>query len=215
MKSKRKLSDFMLGAALFLTTSSQSWAGLISVSGNQTSLGINDIVQITFGISGLSSSANDSLGGFDLDVTYDQSTLQLQSFSFLNPASSDNQLDLPEPGAFPFLGAASATGGIVDVFGLSGNSPSFLDTQQSDSFIFLSLDFLALAAAASTTVAINLSDPNLVFSDPIGGDLPIVILNSSVNFQVTGSNPVPSPGVLSLLLIGGIGMIFSKRRVKF
>lgn len=133
----------------------------------------------------------------------------------MNPASSNNQLDLSEPGAFSFLGTVSATGGIVDTFGLSGNSPSFLDMQQLDSFVFLSLDFLALAAAANTTVAIDLSDPNLVFSDPTGGDLPIIFRNSSVNFQVTGdSNPIPSPGVLSLLMIGGIGMAFTKRRLK-
>lgn len=215
MKAKWKLCIFTLGAALYMGPSAQTWAGLIAINSSQTNLGINDVVQITFDITGLTGSANDSLGGFDLDITYDQSTLQLQSFSFLNPASSNNQLDLPEPPPFPFLGTVTATGGIVDAFALSGNSSSFLDAQQLNSFSFLSLNFLALAATSSTTVAIDLGDPNLVFSDPTGGDLPITFRNSSVNLQVNdGSNPVPSPGVLSLLMIGGIGMVFSKRRDK-
>ncbi|WP_338761398.1 cohesin domain-containing protein [Massilia sp. METH4] len=177
------------------------------------SYNVGQSFNVDFRIGGLSGAPGQSLSGFDLNVLFDSSLLQLTGYGFTDPASNRNELDLPEPGSFGFFGEASANAGVIDAFGISGNSAAVLDAGQADEFRFLTLTFQALAASATTAIQVDLNDPNLLFLNSDAGDLATGFGAARVAFAIApGSTQVPEPGSLALLLAGAAGMLLIGRR---
>jgi hypothetical protein len=200
-----------------LAASLPSHAAFIDVRTSAGSVQSNATFDVIFSVSGLTGAADDSLSGFDLDVLFDTTFLSFVSGSFVNGGGGSNQLALPEPGAFAFFGDAVANAGRIDAFGLSGNSAAVLDGAQAGAFDFLTLQFLALAETAATTISIDLTDPNLLFVDSTGGDLPVSLRSTAAQVSIATSQPptsVPEPGAASLLLIGLALTLASRTRAR-
>ncbi|MGQ3052896.1 MAG: cohesin domain-containing protein [Roseateles sp.] len=195
-----------------------AWVGAVSaatvnVSSSASHVTVGSSVTLSFAVAGLHQGGVGSLAGFDLDLRYDNSLLQFQSFGFIDAASASNMLDLPEPAGLGFIGDATAAGGVVDAFGLSGNSTAVLDAQQADAFDFLTLTFIALQASSGTDFVVDLSDPALQFID--GNGLPINISFISARAQLVidpqgGGNTVPEPAAPALALVALLGAAWAR-----
>lgn len=207
----KKACNYLLPAAL-LAAALPGQAAVINLSASASSVAVGQSFQVDFRVSGLSAAAGDSLSGFDLNVLFDAAAVQLTGFSFFDASGSLNQLDLSEPGSFGFLGNALVSGNSIDVFGLSGNSAATLDAGQADAFRFLSLNFKALAPSAGTAIGLDLSDPNLLFTDSGAGALPYTVNGDSVRLAIGQGTPVPEPGTLLLLLAALPGLALLRRR---
>jgi hypothetical protein len=180
-------------------------AAVVNAFASQSSVQVGGNVSLQFEITGLTAS---SLGAFDFDLIFDSTVLAFTAFSFDDNVTGLNQLDLAEPGSFGFFGDATAAGGVVDAFAASGNSRAKLDDEQTESFRFLTLTFTGLAVSSGTTLAVNLLDPNLVFSDAAGGLLSYSFQNSAATIAVTagsGGGTVSEPGALLLVLLALAG----------
>ncbi|MFN9744543.1 MAG: cohesin domain-containing protein [Betaproteobacteria bacterium] len=187
-------------------------AAVVSVFASQSSVQVGGNVSLQFEITGLTAS---SLGAFDFDLVFDSTVLAFTAFSFDDNVTGRNQLDLAEPGSFAFFGDATAAGGVVDAFAASGNSRAKLDDEQTENFRFLTLTFTGLAASSGTTLAVNLLDPNLVFSDAAGGLLSYSFQNSAATIAVTAGSggTVSEPGALLLVLLAlAVAWVATNRR---
>lgn len=166
----------------------------MSSTGSTNSIGSN--VTVSIQITGLTDSAAPALAAYDLDVVYDPTVLQFSSASFIDPASAINQLDFPEVGGLGFLGLTADLGAIIDTFGVSGNSASVLNSMQAGQFTFLSLVFTTLSVE-QTNIALDVLDPNLLFSDADGNSLTPTF--GPVSATITpGSANVPEPRTWTL-----------------
>lgn len=169
-------------------------------------------VGVVLGVSGLTGSANDSLSGFDFDILYDQNQLSFAGVSFEDPACG-NQLDLLEVDKFEFFGDAFAGYGVLDVYGISGNSPDILDADQLNDFVFAVLTFNVLQSD-DTSVSLDLSDDWLSFLDSNASELRVTYGATSVSFQaaVGGVQPVPETSSWILLATGILLGAFALKR---
>lgn len=191
-------------------------AATVNVSASSSHVTVGSTVTLSFAVAGLHQGGVGSLAGFDLDLHYDNTLLQLQSFGFVDSGSGINQLDLPEPTGLGFFGDAPAAAGVVDAFGLSGNSAAVLDAQQADAFNFLTLSFIALQASGGTALVIDLSDPLLQFSDASGAAIAMNFISSRaalvIDAQGGGGGTLPEPATPALALAALFGAGWVRRR---
>ena len=205
--------SFLVAIAIFSVFSVSSSASIISVTPSASQVNVGDSFSVFFNISGLSSNPGDSLSGFDLSILYDPAVTTFSGFSFNDPSSAINQLDLAELGAFPFAGDATAAGGVIDAFAISGNSPAILDSDQANVFQFLALSFTALAPSAGTLISIDLNDPNLLFVDSGSGILPVTFQSTRASVNVAPSAPnLPEPATWILLVVGFMALVSLRQR---
>lgn len=196
------------------------WVGAVSaatvnVSSSASHVTVGATVTLSFAVAGLHQGGTGSLAGFDIDLHYDNSLLQFQSFGFVDTASASNMLDLPEPGGLGFIGDATPAGGVVDAFGLSGNSTAVLDAQQADAFDFLTLSFIALQASAGTDLFIDLSDPLLQFLDGSGAAINVSFISARTQLVIDpqgGGGTLPEPAAPALALAALAGAGWARRR---
>lgn len=186
-------------------------AAVINVSTTSAHVSVGQSFNVLFDVRGLSSAANDSLSGFDLDIVFDPLTVRLLNASFFDPASGTNQLAFSEAGSFGFIGQTAISGGVIDLFGISGNSAGLLDARQNDVFRFVTLTFETLASSPGTSIGVNLADPALLFTDSGAGGLPIAFDNSRVGIAI-GPTAVPAPSSLALCMAGMIALLTTMRR---
>lgn len=194
----------VLASLAAFSTLPSAFGALIDVTRSGSPSAIGDPVSVTLSISGLTGAALDSLGGFDVDFTFNSVALQFVGSSFIDPISSRNELDLPGP-IVPFSGGVAPAGvGRLDVFGLSGNSTATLDTLQAGGFALIRLDF-QLLSLASSTVGIDLADPNLLFLDSGAGVLPTQFGASSVSITPTAASvPEASAGLILPMMLSSL-----------
>jgi len=186
-------------------------AAVINVSTTSAHVSVGQSFNVLFDVRGLSSAPNDSLSGFDLDIVFDPLTVRLLNASFFDPASGTNQLAFSEAGSFGFIGQTAISGGVIDLFGISGNSAGVLDARQNDIFRLVTLTFETLASSQGTFIGVNLADPALLFTDSGAGGLPIAFDNSSVGIAI-GPTAVPAPSSFALCMAGMIALLITMRR---
>lgn len=163
------------------------------------SVEVGNAVEIEVVISGLGDVSAPSLSTFDLDVNFDPSILAFSSATFGDPILGD-QLDLL---GFGSLTDVTAGAGTVNLFELSFDLPSDLDSLQPDSFTLATLNFNAIGVGSSP---LAISTVNAL-GDANG--LPLLIeAVSGANVEVTPSTatvPEPSLSLLSLFSALGVG----------
>ncbi len=174
------------------------WAGLgqanaimLSFDPLSTDATLGSGVNVNLVISGLGVATAPSLGAFDLDVNYDSSLLTLSAVTF------GDQLDL--------LGLGSITGetssmGLVNLFEISLDSTSILDSLQADSFSLATLSFNTLGVGSSL-----LDYSNVILSDAAGTPLEAGLTDGNINV-LRPPGAVPEPAMLWLMGLGLAGM---------
>lgn len=147
--------------------------------------------------SGLGAGSAPSLGGYDLDVSFDASVLSFANVAWgtgLDVHGSGLNIQLPD----------SSTAGLVNLFEVSFDSGSDLDLLQGDAFTLFTVTFNANAPGTS---ALTLSQRGPL-SDAAGNALTADFNNASVTVA-----PVPLPAAAWLFASGLAGaMGFARRR---
>ena len=151
--------------------------GSVQIIGGQLLVGV--------AISGMVTDAPPSLGTFDLDISYDTAVLAYVSTTFGDPVLGD-QLDLTMQGS---VTSATLGLGMVNIFGLSLDSPADLNALQRGDFVLATLTFQAVGAGTSNFgITVN------ALGDATGS----AISNPQLG---TGSvTVVPEPTALAILL---------------
>jgi hypothetical protein len=182
----------MLGAALLLLLTGLAGAITLQVDPSDQDVTIGSTVNAKLLVSGLGSGAAPSLSTFDLDVTFD-SILSFLDFTFGDPIL-DDQLDLSSLGS---ITAVSPGVGTVNLFELSFDTSTDLDTLQAGSFTLGTLRFGALSTGVSAIgISVNaLGDAN---GDPLTAE----IVGGRV---AVSAAQVPEPASVLLLLAGVVG----------
>jgi len=200
--NKIKLS--LLAALLMLTGITQ--ASVVS-NFNPSSLFLSitrisqtgNSVNVDIGISGLASGTAPSLGGYDVNLSFDPSYLSFAAVAF-GDAVLGNQLDLASLGSTTI---AELTGvGIVNLFELSGDAAEDLNTLQASSFNLATVTFDVLNAGTSL-LQLDLN----ALADADGNTLSAI----TVSVPVT---TVPLPSAFLLMGPGLAGLMFAGKRRK-
>ncbi len=182
--------------AAMICMSFSAHAVIISVVPNLSSVEQGNLVTVDITVSDLGDGIAPSVSIFDLDFSYDASVLGFSNAAF------GNQLDLFGFGSLQLVDSSIA--GTINLFELSFDFPSDLDTLQAPSFVLANLTFDALAVGTT-----NLSVTSNSFGDSLGDELLHNITNSSL--EVT--SPVPSPAPIWLVLTGVVGLVFARKKV--
>jgi hypothetical protein len=194
---KTKFKNLVLGAAIAtLSLEAQADVTLSLVPTPQTT-GVGGLASVNLVISGLGDLGSESLGAFDIDLTYNPAVVAASSLTF------GSGLDLGV-GSSQFFDLSTA--GLVHLDEVSFEAADDLDNSQADSFILATLGFTGLAQGSSPLIfgQIGLSDEN--------GD---AILEMGINtglIDVTGGPTVPDAGSTALLLAGGVAGLLNVRK---
>lgn len=198
-------------AAICLICASMAPGAAVYMSTDGNTAAIGNPVTISFIASGLSNGSAPALAAFDIDVLFDPMVLQYESASFVDPVTGVNQLDFPESSGLGFLGIGTDLGGVIDVFGVSGNSASLLNLSQNDEFVFVRLLFTTLKVQ-QTGVALDLMDASLLFGDADGN--PLAVDYGRVSAVISPAGPaIPEPGTWALVA-GAAPLLLALRRLR-
>jgi hypothetical protein len=189
----------LIGAAvLSATVTGGAQAASLSITPSVLQVGVGDLFSVQVAVADLGLFSAPSLGAYDIDVAYDSSRLSLQTVVFGDAALAD-QLDLFGLGSQ--TSATPVAAGSYNVYELSFDAPSDLNTLQADAFGLFSVSFRALAAGEAT-ISLGVND----LSDADGVSLPVT---TASNAQVS---VVPLPGAAWLLLSGCGALTAAARR---
>ena len=193
----RSLMAALFAVVIMLPISAH--AIMLSVEPNVPSLETGEELTVAINISDLGDGVAPSLSVFDLDLSFDSAVLGFSSASF------GGQLDLFGLGN---LQLATEFPGVVNLFELSFDFASDLDTLQLPVFTLVELTFDAVSPGSS---ALELSILSL--GDSLGDAIDASVSNSTVRVSELVAT-VPVPGTLALLLAGLVGIIGAQHKLK-
>jgi hypothetical protein len=164
---------------------------------------VGSSVGVQLRVSDLVAGGAPSLGEFDLDILFDPAVVSFASVTFGDPGLGD-QLD--PSGLGSLIGADGSVPGQVNLFEVSLDLPSDLDTLQPASFVLATLTFDAIGAGVSPlTLAIN------AFGDALGDPLAIAALETG-EITVNAAAAIPEPATGLLVGVGWAVMAVCSRR---
>jgi hypothetical protein len=195
----------MTVTVLILFSAANSQAITIGFHSISHEVPVGSTVDVELFISGLEDYLPESLSTFDLDVSFEPTILAFSSVAFGDPVLSD-QLDL--------FGLGSITSfddtvfGVVNLFELSLDPPTDLDSLQAGSFTIATLTFKTLGVGTSSLDIIDI----WALGDANGNP----ILWSAGDIKSGSISSVPEPASVLLLASGLAGMgYFSKKKRLF
>ena len=192
---------FLCGAALWFSTALPLRADIVlALNPAQQNALVGSQVNVALTISGLGSGTAPSLSTFDVDIVFDEGILSFASATFGDPVLGD-QLDLSLFGNISSIDATLP--GIVNLFELSLDPVSTLNSLQAGNFTLATLTFKTLRVGTSPLgIVSTLGDAN---GDPL---IPNTIQNGSATV-------VPEPAAISLLgIVAGVFVYRCRRMVK-
>jgi len=172
---------------------------MISVSPSPSTVTAGSSVSVMLNISGLVTGSAPSIGTFDLDLGFDAGILGFTGAIFGDPVLGD-QLDLSGLGS---LSLATPGTGSINLFGLSFDPASELDSLQADSFTLATLTFDAIATGTNPLV-LTINSLGDAFGDSLSAD----ISNGSLTIAESTNGTVPEPAIWQLYGIAMLVMRF-------
>ena len=154
-------------------------------------------------VSGLGDYAPHSVGDFDIDILYDPTLMEFDSYvlgSFLGDVDWFEADDWS-------LGDPSGTGAI-DLAEVSYLWPMELNLMQPSEFILAELTFHCLGAGVSD-ISIDGSDPYLTLGNELGNMFDVITLGEPLTISQT-----PEPATMLLLGTGLLGLAGFRRKFK-
>ncbi len=174
---------------VFLTVfaTSAAFSNTITVLPSSQGIGIGNQASVSLNIAGLGNGIAPSVGTYDIDVAFDPAILSFNSAAF------GTQLDILGLGDLQFVTPGLGT---VNLFELSLDSASDLNSLQAASFILATLTFDTIGTGTSP-IALNLN----ALGDADGNSLAADLVNGSLTVnQQGGPSPVPEPSSVVLVL---------------
>ena len=169
---------------------------------------VGEPVSVDLVISGLGDHSEPSLGAFDLDIHFDPTILAFDDATFGDPDLGD-QVDMSGDAALfdsligpgLYLGAFVISPGVLDIFEVSVDSASDLNSNQAGSFTLATLTFDTLAVGTSS-LDITIDSLGDAYGNPLSADV-----------QSGSIAPVPEPAsfILFGFGLGGIGILRRKK----
>ena len=200
---RRTVSGGILLAGLMLGGCSTLSAGIITISvvPPSQSVALGSPVSVSLQITGLGNLTAPSLGAFDINLNFDPTILSFNSAVYGDPIFGD-QLD--PTGLGNTLNFSSPGFGTVELFDLSLDSASQLNSLQPATFILGTLVFDTIGTGTSS---LDLTLNSL--GDADGNSLSASIQNGSADVNPASTVPEPSS---ALLLAGGSMVIVIRTR---
>lgn len=180
---------------LLLLMSSTAYSITLDFSPSSSNVTVGDTFDVELTISGLADFSADSLGAFDIDVLFDSSVLGFNGIAYGDPILGD-QLD---PFNLGSLTATTPSASSVNLFQVSFDLASDLNSLQVGSFTLATLTFDALAAGSSF-----LDFGAYTLSDAFGSALTANNSQGSVNVGVAS---VPESSSLILMSFALFGLV--------
>jgi len=202
----------MVLASGLLTVGFEAWAITVSVVPNMQTVNLGDMVSTEIVISDLAPGGAPSLGVFDLNLTFDDSILSIDTTDNNGDSVIDSvvldptdQMDLFGLGLNPVF-AGLTTSNTLNLFELSFDLPTDLNALQLGSFVLAEIGFTASnAGISSLELSIN------ALSDAFGQSLTADVQNGNV----TVSPPIPIVSSLWLSLVGLVTIAFKRNRTSW
>ncbi len=193
----KKISIVAFVLLAFAGLSAQAQAALISFNPVNQTVGLGEIATVDLQISGL---GDDFLSTFDLDIGFDSSILDFQSFTF------GTGLDLL--GFGPINGATDFGSGLVNIFEISFDGNQVLRDLQPNEFVLGTFTFNTLSIGTSPLdITVNALGGESFFDFDLGRE---VALPLEADLQSGSISVVPVPAAIWLFgtaLIGLVGFI--------
>ncbi len=187
---------------LLVGFSFHSQAAVLSFDPSAQAVGLGANASVDLRISGL---GDDILTAFDLDVTFDDSILGFQSFTF--------GTGLDALGLGTLNSATDLGGGVVNVFELSLDFDAVLMIHQPNDFVLGTFSFATLGLGTSAlTTTVDTLVGQLVFvpgRGEVASELPAQAQSGSITVV-----PVPEPATLTLFGLGLLGLGAARWRKK-
>jgi len=173
---------------LFLAAATYCRAdAILTISPTSQTVALGSQVSVNVGISGLGNGT--ALGAYDLNVEFDPTVLAYDGIAF------GNQLDIFGLGDIQFV---TPDAGTVDVFELSLDSSSDLESLQQPAFVLATLTFDTLSTGINSSLALTVN----ALSDADGNSVDSSVSGGSVSVNAAAVAATPEPCSLVLCLTG-------------
>jgi hypothetical protein len=186
---------------VLLALSAPAGAATLSLSPSSQTVGLGGMATADLVISGLGATGAPSLGGFEVEILFDDAVLNFSSATFGNGLGAIVSAD-PFDFTADAFGAIASAAGAVTLEEFSFLLPEDLDALQSDSFTLATLSFSGAAAGDS---ALSFGLVNL--SNSFGTSIAAPALQQGALSVV----PVPATAPLLGLALGLLGYLRHRR----
>ena len=204
----RRLLTGLAGTVLILSGIEPALAITLSLEPASQTIFTGDTATVDVKISDLGDLAPDSLGAFDLDITYDDSIVTFASIDFGTHLGDPSFFE-----AFTIVGTTAA--GVVDFAEVSLLFDFELDALQPSSFTLATLTFTGKSEGSSLLEVTR--DPFLYLGDAFGDPFFDLILKPgsiTVEARESQTTPESSTSIGTALILGLVGLCKKQKKIR-